>query len=26
MPERPPNSDIYPKNGGYEKLRSHQMA
>ncbi|MBK9599204.1 MAG: four helix bundle protein [Flavobacteriales bacterium] len=26
MPERPPNSDIYPKNGGYEKLVSHQMA
>lgn len=26
MPERPPNSDIYPKNGGYEKLVRHQMA
>lgn len=26
MPERSPNSDIYPKNGGYEKLRSHRMA
>ncbi len=26
MSERPPNSDIYPKNGGFEKLRSHQIA
>ncbi|MBK7620144.1 MAG: four helix bundle protein [Flavobacteriales bacterium] len=26
MAERPPNSDIYPKNGGFEKLVSHQMA
>ncbi|MBK7101894.1 MAG: four helix bundle protein [Flavobacteriales bacterium] len=26
MAERPPNSDIYPKHGGFEKLVSHQMA
>ncbi len=26
MPERPPNSAIFPKHGGFEKLRSHQLA
>lgn len=26
MAERPPNSEIWPKHGGYEKLVSHQMA
>jgi len=26
MAIRPPNSDIFPKHGGFENLRSHQMA
>lgn len=26
MAEHPPNSNVYPKHGGYEKLLSHQVA
>lgn len=26
MPERPPNSKVFPKSGGFEKLKSYQVA
>ncbi len=26
MPERPPNSKVFPKSGGFEKLVGYQVA
>ncbi len=26
MPERQPNSKVFPKSGGFEKLKSYQVA